>query len=342
MQSMIKSIKQLEERLSRPSKKLVEMFREMEGDILLLGVNGKIGRSLAFMARRAVKESGVKRRIIGLARFKSEAERECFEKEGIETICGDLLDQEFVSSLPIVKNVIFLVGMKFGATENISLTWAINVYVPAMVADHFSSSRIVAYSTGCVYPLVTVSSGGSVESDPALPLGEYAQSTLGRERMFEFGSIRHGNPVVLIRLNYAVEMRYGVLVDIGLKVKNNIPVDLCMGYFNVIWQGDANNQVLLSLWQCESPANILNITGPEILSVREVAEKFGKLFSKDPVFTGQEANTALLNNADKSLKLFGKPEVSVDQIIVWLAGWITEDGEMLDKPTHFEVRDGQY
>lgn len=342
MQSGIKSIEQLEAHLSGPSKELIEMFGRLKGDILFLGVNGKIGRSLAMMARRATIESGVDRRIIGLARFKSEADRQFFEKEGIETISGDLLDQEFISSLPKVENVIFLAGMKFGATENISLTWAINVYVPAMVAEHFSSSRIVAYSTSCVYPLTEVSSKGAAESDPAVPLGEYAQSTLGRERMFEYGTKKNGNPSVLIRLSYAVEMRYGVLVDIGLKVKNDLAVDLCMGYFNVIWQGDANNQVLRSLEQCQSPANILNITGPEVLSVRDVAEKFGKLFGKVPAFTGQEAKTALLIKTDKSVKLFGKPEVSVDQVISWLADWISEDGEMLGKPTHFEVRDGKY
>lgn len=342
MESKIRNVEELEEQLSRPSEELVEMFRRLEGDILFLGVNGKIGRSLARMARRATEASGVERRIIGLARFKTEADWQTLENEGIETITGDLLDQDFVSSLPKVENVVFLAGMKFGAQENISLTWAINVYVPAMVARHFSSSRIIAYSTGCVYPLVPVSSGGSVESDPALPVGEYAQSTLGRERMFEFGAVKYGNPVVLIRLNYAVEMRYGVLLDIGLKVKNDSPVDLTMGYFNVIWQGDANRQVLLSLEHCLSPANILNITGPEVLSVREVAEIFGRIFAKDPVFVGKEAETALLNNAEKSLDLFGKPEVSVDQIISWLADWISEDGEMLNKPTHFEVRDGQY
>jgi len=217
-----------------------------------------------------------------------------------------------------------------------------NTYLPALVANHFTSSRIVALSTGTVYPLVPVSSGGSLESDSVTPVGEYAQSCLGRERMFEYGSNRYGNPVILIRLNYAVEMRYGVLADIARKVLEEIPVDLTMGYFNAIWQGDANDMILKSLNLAASPAVILNITGPEILSVRKTAEKFGKLFGKEPVFTGQETDTALLNNSRKAISLLGDPEVSIDKVIEWLAGWMLSGKEMLNKPTHFEVRNGKF
>ncbi len=232
--------------------------------------------------------------------------------------------------------------MKFGSEGNISLTWAMNTYVPAMVAEHFRDSRIVAFSTGCVYPLVPVKSGGSLETDKPVAIGEYAQSCLGRERMFEYGSNRYGTPAALIRLNYSVEMRYGVLVDIATKVKNDLVVDLTMGYFNVIWQGDMNAITLLSFRHCSSPANIFNITGPETLSVREVALQFGKLFGKTPKFSGEEAPTALLSNASLSHELYGKPKVLPPVIIRWIAGWIEHENRLLNKQTHFEVRDGKY
>lgn len=297
---------------------------------------------MAVMARRAIDLAGVDKRVIGLSRFSQESQIQILEKEGIEIIKGDLLDPSFVKGLPKIKNIIFLAGMKFGSEENLSLTWAINSYLPGLVADHFTESRIVAFSTGCVYPLVPVSSGGSKEDDKPDPVGEYAQSCLGRERMFEYGSIKHGTPVVLIRLNYAVEMRYGVLVDIALKVKNRKPIDLTMGYFNVIWQGDANAMILQSLKYCESPARILNITGQETLSVKEVAIRFGTLLGIEPEFIGIESETALLSDAKESFKLLGYPGISIDTIMIWIADWITNDKALLNKPTHFEVRDGKY
>jgi nucleoside-diphosphate-sugar epimerase len=338
----IENEEQLEELLSRPTPELVDLFKTLEGDIIFLGIAGKIGPSIARMAMRAAKEAGVSKRIMGVSRFSNEPEKNQIERYGIETIRGDLLDPDFVNSLPKVKNVIFLAGMKFGAEGNLALTWAMNTYVPAMVAEHFKDSRIVAFSTGCVYPLVDVRSGGSVESDKPVATGEYAQSCLGRERMFEFGSVKYGTPVSLIRLNYSVEMRYGVLVDVASKVKNDQPVDLSMGYFNVIWQGDMNAMSLLSLSQCSSPAQIINITGPETLSVRQVALEFGKFFGKTPKFTGDEAPTALLSNAEFSYNLFGKPEISTEQIIQWIARWIKHENRLLNKLTHFEVRDGKY
>jgi nucleoside-diphosphate-sugar epimerase len=332
----------LDELISRPTEGLVNMLLQLDGDIMLLGVGGKIGVSMAMMAKRAIDQAGVKKRVVGLDRFNSEIPIQNLEAAGIEVVKGDLLDVDFVKGLPAVKNIIFLAGMKFGSEDNLSLTWAVNSYLPAIVADHFTQSRIVAFSTGCVYPLVTVSSGGSLETDAPRPIGEYAQSCLGRERMFEYGSNKYGTPVALIRLNYAVEMRYGVLVDIALKVKAGEPVDLTMGHFNVIWQGDANAMILQSLNYCESPARILNITGPEILSVRKVANQFGQLFNMKPEFTGEEASTALLSNASESYSLFGHPEVSADTMINWIADWISHGGALLNKPTHFEVRDGKY
>jgi len=338
----IENEEQLDELLSRPGRETIEMFSRIDGDLIFLGVAGKIGKSLAAMAKRACDEAGIKKRIIGVSTFESNEQREWLEKKGIETINGDLLDTRFTDSLPKAKNVFYLAGMKFGSIDNLSLTWAINTYLPAIVADSFKQSRIVAFSTGCVYPLVPVDSGGSKETDMPEAIGEYAQSCLGRERMFEFGSIRNKTKVTLIRLNYSVEMRYGVLVDIALKVKNNQPVDLTMGHFNVIWQGDMNDYVLRSLEHADSPAKILNITGPEILTVKDVAEEFGNLMGVKVAFSGREAPTALLNNSRHAFELFGEPKVPVKQVIKWIAEWLAQDKSILGKPTHFEVRDGKY
>lgn len=333
---------ELEELLSRPSAETIGLFKKLKGDIIFLGIAGKIGPSLAHMAKRACREAGVKKRIIGVSRFRDEAEKTQIESWGIETIRGDLLDRDFLESLPRVKNVFFLAGMKFGSEENLSLTWAMNSFLPALVAEYFKDSRIVAYSTGCVYPLVSGHSGGSQETDKPEPMGEYAQSCLGRERMFEYGSKKYRTPVALIRLNYAVEPRYGVLVDIADKVRNGQPVDLTMGYFNAIWQGDANNMVLRSIQHAACPAWVVNITGPETLSVRNVALKFGELFDKEVKFTGKEASTALLSDARQAFGLFGKPRVPVGKVMEWTYRWMEEEKKLLGKPTHFEVRNGKY
>ncbi len=338
----ISNTAQLEDLLSMPTEAAVKMFSKIEGDIMFLGIGGKIGPTLAKMAKRACDKAGVEKRIYGVSLFESDQQRKQIADLGIETIHGDLLDMDFMKSLPKARNVFFLAGMKFGSEENISLTWAVNSYMPALVADHFKGSSIVAFSTGCVYPLVPVESGGSLETDTPTPVGEYAQSCLGRERMFEYGSKKHQTKVCLIRLNYSVELRYGVLVDIATKVKNQEAIDLSMGYFNVIWQGDVNDVVLRSLEICDSPAKILNITGEEVLSVKEVALEFGKLFSVKPEFFNTEAKTALLNNSEQAFHLFGRPKVSTQQIIKWIAGWIGEGKETLGKPTHYEVRDGKY
>lgn len=333
---------QLEELLSRPTAEAVELFSRLDGDLIFLGIAGKIGPSLAHMAKRACDQAGVRKRIIGVSRFRDENEKKQIESFGIETIAGDLLDRDFIAGLPKVKNVFFLAGMKFGSMENLSMTWAVNTYMPALVAEHFRESRIVAFSTGCVYPLVPIRSGGSLETDMPLPVGEYAQSCLGRERMFEFGSKKYGTPVTLIRLNYAVELRYGVLVDIADKVRNQQEVDLSMGYFNVIWQGDANDVVLRALGDAGSPALILNITGPETRSVREIAKKFARHFGVEVKLVGEEAKTALLSNSKKAYGLYGEPATSIDQVIEWTAGWMKDEKRLLGKPTHFEVRDGKY
>ena len=333
---------QLEELISKPSAEVIEMFSRVEGDIMFLGIDGKIGPSLARMAKRACEEAGVDKKIIGVSLFESEERQKSIEALGIRTINGDLLDTEFVKSLPKVKNVYFLAGMKFGSEDNLSLTWAVNAYMPALVAEHFKNSRIVAFSTGCVYPLVPVKSGGSMETDIPTPVGEYAQSCLGRERMFEYGSKKNNTPVTLIRLNYSVELRYGVLVDIATKVKTQESLDLSMGYFNVIWQGDVNDVVLRSIEIAESPAKILNITGEETLLVRDIAREFGKLFGVELKLVGEEAQTALLSNSEIAYNLYGRPKVPIAQVIKWIAGWMKEDKKLLGKPTHYEVRDGKY
>lgn len=333
---------QLEDYLSEPNNDVIEMFKTLKGDILFLGIAGKIGPSLALMAKRACERAGVEKKIYGVSRFSSSNEREHLEQLGIQTIKGDLLDREFLESLPKVENVFFLAGMKFGAEGNPSLTWAMNTFLPGLVAENFKTSRIVAYSTGCVYPLVTPESGGSKEVDNPDPVGEYAQSCLGRERMFEYGAKKNNTPTLLFRLNYAVEPRYGVLVDIAQQVRDNETIDLSMGYFNVIWQGDANNVALLSLKHTESPANFLNISGPEIMSVRQTAEEFGKLFGVTPKFSGNEAPSALLTDSSKAYSIMGEPKVSMETLIRWVGHWVLEEKRSLSKPTRFEVRDGKY
>jgi len=338
----IDSVEQLEDLLSSPTQQVVKTFTRLKGDLIFLGVGGKIGPSLARMAKRADDAAGSRRRIVGVSLFESEDQRESLEKIGVETIHGDMLERQFLDDLPEAENVIFMAGMKFGSTEKAGLTWAINSLLPGLVAERYKNSRIIVFSTGCVYPLIPINRGGSLETDPANPLGEYAQSCLGRERMFEFGSLKFKTPVVIIRLNYAVEMRYGVLVDIAQQVKHKQPIDLSMGMVNVIWQGDVNAMVLRSLEYCASPPRILNITGPEMIPVRYLAERFSEQFGISPNVFGEEAQTALLSNAGQAFKLFGYPNISLEQLIDWVADWVANDRPLLDKPTHYEVRNGKY
>lgn len=333
---------ELEDLLSRPDEADIEAVRQLGGDFLLLGVAGKMGPSLALRVKRAVAAAGVASRVIGVSRFSSPYNRQLLEDQGIETVSADLLQEDQLAALPDAPNVIYLAARKFGATGDEAYTWAMNTYLPARVAQRFKQSRIVAFSSGNVYPLVPVASGGATEQTPVEPVGEYAISALGRERMFTHFSVVHGTPVTLLRLNYAVELRYGVLYDIGRKVFEREAVDLAMGNANVIWQGDANSICLRSLLHASSPPLVLNLTGPETLSVRWVAREFGRRFGVTPEFVGEERPTALLNNAAKCFRLFGYPTVSVDQIIEWIAQWIGAGGRSLNKPTHFEARDGKF
>ncbi|NSW80438.1 MAG: NAD(P)-dependent oxidoreductase [Chthonomonadetes bacterium] len=336
------SVEELEERLSRPTPEVVQVFRELQGDVLVLGVAGKMGPTLAQMARRAMDEAENPATVYGVARFSQPEVRQKLEKAGIKTIACDLLDADAVRHLPDAPNVVFMAGMKFGTTGAESLTWAMNTVVPAVVADRFRRSRIVAFSTGNVYPLVPVVQGGATEQTPPAPVGEYAQSALGRERVFEYFSRRYGTPVAIYRLNYAVEMRYGIILDVAQKVWAGVPVPLAMGCVNVIWQGDACAWALRCLPLAESPPLVLNATGPETVSIRQLAYRLGELMGKEPLFDGEEADTALLSNAGKAHHLFGYPTVPLDTVVQWVANWVMKSLPTLDKPTHFEVRNGRF
>ncbi len=338
----IQDLYQLEDRLSEPSPGVVETMRRLEGDVIVLGVAGKMGPSLARMARRASDLAGSKRRVIGVARFSAAGCEGELQRHGIETIRCDLLDEEAMQRLPDAPNVLYLAGMKFGATGQESLTWAMNTNLPALICRKFARSRVVAFSTGNVYGLVLATGGGSLETDTPAPIGEYAMSCLGRERMFEHFSRTLGTRAALLRLNYACDLRYGVLVDLAQKILSGAPVDLGMSCFNTIWQGDANAMTLGCFDHVASPPLLLNLTGPELLNVRETCEKLGRLLGRKPVFVGAESPTALLSNARQAVGLFGPPRVSADQLIAWVASWLLQGGQTLNKPTHFEARDGRF
>jgi nucleoside-diphosphate-sugar epimerase len=333
---------ELEEILSRPSDSDVAAVAQLDGDLLILGAGGKMGPSLARRARRAAEKAGVLKRIVAVARFSDNRLRDSLESDGIETLGSDLLQPGALSKLPDMPNVIFMAARKFGTTGSEDLTWAMNTYLPGLVAERYHSSRIVAFSTGNVYPLRDATLGGAVEATPVAPVSEYAQSALGRERMFEYGSRQWGTCVVILRLNYAIDLRYGVLLDIGTAVFERRPIDLRMAFVNVIWQGDANSVCLRSFAHCQSPPLLLNLTGPEILSVRYLAEEFGRRFCVQPNFGSEEMPTALLSNAAKAHQMFGYPTVTVSEMIDWTASWISSGGPCLNKPTHFDVRDGKF
>ena len=342
MMPNITSLQDLEEHLSRPTAEDVSAMKALDGDLLILGAGGKMGPSLAALGRRAANLAGSRKRIIAVSRFADEKLRSQFSSQNIETISCDLLQPGALAKLPDITNVVFMAARKFGTSGSEYLTWAMNAFLPGLVAERYRDSRFVAFSTGNVYPLTEVKAGGAVESTPVEPKGEYAQSALGRERMFEYGSQCWGTYVTILRLNYAVELRYGVLADIGLTVFERRPIDLRMGFVNVIWQRDANSMCLRSFAHCQSPPLILNLTGPETLSVRRVAEEFGRKFGVEPIFEFEESATALLSNAGKAHRLLGCPSVTASEIIDWLADWIRNRRPMLNKPTHFQARDGKF
>jgi len=338
----MKDINSLYQELLQPSDELLKVMAKLDGDILILGIGGKMGPALGKLAKQAIDKAGISKKVIGVSRFSEYGLRDQLEQAGIETCRADLIKDDQLKSLPDAKNVIYMAGTKFGTSGNESFAWAMNSYLPGRVAEKYKNSRIVVFSTGNVYHLSPVDAGGATEDQPPSPVGEYAQSCLGRERVFEYFSSLYHTPMVIFRLNYANDVSYGVLLDIALSVKKNKPIDLAMGHVNVIWQGDANERALLSLNHCESPPKILNIAGPEIVSVRWVAEEFGRIFRVQPKFTDLEEHTALLSNAAESCRLFGYPKISLKTMIHIIADWITHGGKILNKPTHFQERKGQF
>jgi nucleoside-diphosphate-sugar epimerase len=339
---VIDSEEALDEFITRPSAELVAFVRTLQGPLLLLGAGGKMGPTLAVRARRAAESAGVPLPIIAVSRFSDANARRWLEERGIETIAADLFDRSALARLPEAQNIIYLVGLKFGTSQNPSSTWAVNTIVPAEVMQRYSWSRIVALSTGNVYPLVPVDGGGAIETDALMPLGEYANAAVARERIFEFYSRQNNTPVVLIRLNYAIGLRYGVLLDIAQRVNKGETIDLTTGYLNCIWQGDANDLVIRALPLASAPPTALNLTGTERLSVRQLAEEFGRLLDKPVRFSGTEAETALLSNTGELARRLGTPATPVADMVRWTADWLRRGGSVLGKPTGFAVRDGRF
>jgi nucleoside-diphosphate-sugar epimerase len=340
--SAIRDLDHLEDLLSEPSPAVVDALRRVDGDLVILGVAGKMGPTLARMARRAMDAAGLARRVIGVARFTADAVAGRLERDGVELVRGDLLDAGTIARLPDAPNVVFMAGRKFGSTGGEALTWAMNTYLPALVCERYAASRIVVFSTGNVYGLARHGTGGSREEDAPAPIGEYAMSCLGRERLVEYFSRQHGTPAAILRLNYAAEMRYGVPVDLARKVSERRPIDVTMGYFNVIWQGDANAMALAALAHAASPPLVVNLAGPEELRVRTVCERLAQRLDVEVSFTGCEADDAVLSDGTRGRTLLGTPRVDAGRLLDWTADWVRRGGQSLDKPTHFESREGRF
>ncbi|MCC6286810.1 MAG: NAD-dependent epimerase/dehydratase family protein [Chitinophagaceae bacterium] len=328
--------------LLEPSERLVKDIASIDGDIIILGVGGKMGPDLARLCIAAIKKSGIAKKVFGVARFSEPALQKELEEAGVHTIKADLLNTESWAVFPKVKNVLYLAGTKFGTKGNEPFTWAMNTFLPSLVAEYYRESRIVVFSSGNVYPLTETHSGGATEAISPQPVGEYAQSCLGRERIFQYFSGKYNTPILIYRLNYANDVKYGVLLEIARSVYEGRAIDLTMGNVNVIWQADANEFAIRSLLHCSTPSATLNITGPETVSVRWAAEWYGNFFDKQPVFTGQESTTALLSNATESFKRFGYPATSLKIMMEIIGDWVKNAGATLNKPTHFQERDGNY
>jgi len=332
----------LDKLLSTPGQGLIEDMKKLDGDIMILGAGGKVGPTLSMMAKRAVEAAGVDKRVIAVSRFTDPIVVKALEDSGVEMISADLTDPEQIKTLQKVKNIIYMLGRKFGTTGNACDTWMINVGVPTMVTQHFGDANYVVFSTGNVYPLSKIADCGSVETDAVAPVGEYAMTSLGRERIFEYAAKNYGAKVLIYRLNYAVDLRYGVLCDIASNILNGNPISVRTPCFNCVWQGYANEVAIRALTLAGNPVEYLNVTGPETISVKMAAEKLGALLGREPVFDGEETDVALLSNAGKCVKHFGYPEVGVEQMIQWQAEWLKAGGRLLGKPTHFEERKGNF
>ncbi len=338
----IRTVAALEAALATPSTRLIADMARLDGDLLVLGAGGKMGPSLAMLARHALDAAGVSSQVIAVSRFGDEAARRRLEDAGVRTIAADLLEDDELQALPDAAHVIHMAAMKFGTSGQEHLTWAMNAYLPGRVGERYRDARIVALSSGNVYPLVPLASTGATEDHPIEPIGEYGQSVLGRERIFAYASHRYGTRVATIRLNYAIDLRYGVLVDIATAVRDGEPIDLAMGHVNVVWQGYANEVTLRALHHASSPPTAINLTGPEIVSVRRLAHWFGERLGREPVLVGEEQPSALLNDASRCHALFGYPEISLLQMVDMVAEWLLAGGELHGKPTKFQVRSGRF
>jgi nucleoside-diphosphate-sugar epimerase len=342
MSDRIHTEEELDEVLTRPGPALIEFIRHVSSPLLILGAGGKMGATVAVLAKRAAEAADLRTEIVAVSRFSDSSTRQKIEEQGVRTLSVDLLERGGLRELPDAENVIHLAGLKFGTAENPALTWAVNTLVPVHVAERYSSARIVALSTGNVYPHMPIDSGGATEVQPLSPLGDYANAAAAREGVFTDASKKNGTPVAIIRLNYAVELRYGVLVDIARKVWAGEPVEVSNGWFNCIWQGDACDMVLRSLPLAASPPTVWNLTSSAMLSVHTVANQFSELFGRPAKFIGEESDTAFLSNPAKLFAELGSPPTPLDAVIHWTAEWVGRGGRLLNKPTRFEVRDGRY
>jgi len=332
----------LDNLLATPSPALIRDITKIQGDILILGAGGKMGPSLCLLVKNACKAANITKRVIAVSRFSDPIATKLLTDNGVEIISADLMEEGVLNTLPDCENVIYMAGRKFGTDGQEYLTWAMNAWLPSLVAARYKNSNIVVFSSGNIYPFVPINSGSCDEKVKTIPVGEYAMSCLARERMFEYGSKTFGTNVFIYRLNYAVDLRYGVFHDIVTNILSGEPVSISTPVFNCIWQGDANERAIRGLLHCKSPANIVNITGPETVNVKKVALKLGKLVGKEPIFSGTEENNALLSDASKSIKMFGYPTVGIDEMIEMQAKWVLSDGRSLGKPTHFEERKGKF
>ncbi|WP_328992662.1 NAD-dependent epimerase/dehydratase family protein [Kribbella sp. NBC_01245] len=338
----MQDLAELYDALSAPTPEVIESLSWLDGDLMLLGVGGKLGPELALMARRALDKAGKNSRVVGVARNLDPATASRLAEGGVDLAKADLMDDAALRALPDAGNVVYLAGRKFGTGGSEHQTWALNAHLPGRVAERFRDSKIVAFSTGNVYPLVPVTSGGADETTPAGPVGEYAQSCLGRERVFEHFSHVNGTPMAIVRLNYAVELRYGVLLELARTVSRREPVDLRMGNVNVIWQGDVNASTLRLLELCATPPLVVNLAGPETASVQWLSERLGELLDVPVSFTGEPADTALLSNASLSHQLFGYPSVPLRRLLEWTADWVRAGGDTHGKDTNFQEREGRF
>jgi len=332
----------LNQMLTEPSQAMIDDMKKIKGDIMVLGAGGKMGPTLCVLAKNAAKAAGTNQKIYAVSRGSDPIATELMKENGIEVIAADLLDKEKLYALPDVENVIYMAGRKFGTDGNEWQTWAMNSTLPAFVADKFKNSNIVVFSSGNIYPIVPVSSGGCTENDRPVPTGEYAMSCLARERAFEYAANTFGTKVFMYRLNFAVDLRYGVLFDVADKIMKGEPISLSTPCFNFIWQGSANEIAIRGLLHASSPACIMNVTGPETVSIKQAAIELGKYLGKEPIFENECGTDAYLNNAALAMETFGYPQVSAKTLIRWQAEWLLDGGRTLGKPTHFEERKGSY